>query len=206
MKRIKEEMDANQKRMKTLKEKPQEMMEVQRQTMTLNAQYFRHSMIPTLIMLIPLGLLFNWMGGHFGFEPLHPDQTFSATVMLDNSVNEVTVNASEGLDVLGNATLSIEEVKGWFSTQKQAIGEFKGKQGTHTLTFTSGNQSVQKEVLITTGKQYASVQETYKDNVIKSVTLGNQKLNIIWRIGWLGTYLISAIVLISVLRKFLKVY
>ena len=208
MKRLKEEIDANQKKMKTLRDKPEEMLALQRQTMTVNAQYFRHSLIPTLVMLIPLGLLFNWMGGHFGFEPLHPQEVFSATVTLEQkAAGDVLVKPGEGLEVVGNDTLVLIEVEGWFSSSKQATTQLKGVEGNHSVTFTANNQSVEKEIIITTtGKKYAPINEVYKDSVITSVELGNPKLQVFWKLGWLGTYLISAILFISVLRKLLKVY
>lgn len=198
MKRLKDELDANQKKMKTLRDDPGKMMEIQKQTMATHAQYFRKSMIPTLVMLIPLGLLFNWMGAHFGHEPLNAGEEFLLRAIAQEEVTGNVSLTAEGLNVTSNA------VQQW--SNGEAVFRLSGPNGDYLAEFSSNNASVQKSIIVADNR-YAPVSETYKKNsAFKEVRIENKELDLVWRIGWLGTYIISAIVFISVLRKLLKVY
>ncbi len=65
MKKLKQESDALRKEMKTLKNDTEKFMVVQKQAMQKSMEYMRHSMRPTLFYLIPLLLIFSWMGKTF---------------------------------------------------------------------------------------------------------------------------------------------
>src|SRR3989338_3076443 len=160
MKRLKDELDANQKKMKSLRDKPNEMMQVQRETMTLHGQYFRHSMIPTFIMLIPLGLLFGWMGSHFGHQSLFPGEEFVIRAI-----------AQEG--VTGNVSLQIVGLNPENSTKEwadeQIIFSLNGPIGEYSARFESNAQVVEKDIIISEKQRYAPVLEEYKNPVFKEV-------------------------------------
>ncbi|MBW3019241.1 hypothetical protein KY329_03590, partial [Candidatus Woesearchaeota archaeon] len=86
-----------------------------------------------------------------------------------------------------------------------AVFTLKGEKGSHLLTFTSGEHSVDKKVLVTDERAYEDVREDYRDDVFKSIQLGNKPLKV-WGLSWFWLYLIFAIVGSSVLRKVFKVY
>ncbi len=197
MKRLKDELDANQKKMKSLRDKPDEMMKIQKETMALHGQYFRHSMIPTFIMLIPLGLLFGWMGGHFGHQPLAPNEEFVILAIAQEGISGNVSLHAEGLEPSSSTAELVNE---------QVNFSLKGPIGEYSAKFESNAQVVEKDLIISDQQRYAPVLEQYKNPVFKEVRIENKELDLVWKFGWLGTYIISAIVFISVLRKLLKVY
>jgi uncharacterized membrane protein (DUF106 family) len=199
MKRLKDQLNEYQKKMKELKGEPEKLMATQKEAMSVNMQYMGKSMKPTLITFIPILLIFGWMNGHFAFEPLMPEQEFMLTA---NFEKEITGNASvtvpEGLEIIGDGTKEIQEGKTEF--------KLKGKEGEYYATLASNGQEVDKKIIITTERKYAPVVETYKSDVFKTAQLDNKTLKVFWKINWFWAYIIFAILSSIALRKALKVY
>lgn len=199
MKRLKDELKEHQTKMKSHKDNPEKMMAIQKQAMAVNMQYMAKSMKSTFITFIPILLIFGWMSANFAYEPLTPNQEFGITAVFEK---EVTGNASvtvpEGLEVVGDSTKQIENGMATFI--------LKGKEGDYFVTLASNGQEVDKKVLITTGKKYALISETYKSEVFKSATLGNKPLKVFWKLSWIWAYIIFAIIFSTVLRKLMKIY
>tara|TARA_Y100000310_G_C20425423_1_gene688818 strand:- start:9 stop:455 length:447 start_codon:yes stop_codon:yes gene_type:complete len=65
MKELKAEMKDLQKQMKQLKDNPEKMMAVQKQVMEKNMKYMMQSLKPTLITLIPILFIFNWLRTYY---------------------------------------------------------------------------------------------------------------------------------------------
>ena len=61
MKELKKELKVLQKEMKTLKDNPERFLKVQKEAMSKNLIYMKHSMKPTLITFLPLIIIFGWM-------------------------------------------------------------------------------------------------------------------------------------------------
>lgn len=196
MKRLKDELASHQKKMKEIKE-PEKLMAVQKEAMALNMQYMTKSMKPTLITFLPIILIFGWMNAHFAFEPLMPNAEFLLTAHVKDAQN-VSIVVPDGLSVTSAATAEVYE----------GIAKFnlKGEEGKYLVTLRGGGEEVDKEVIIGATRTYAPVSQAYKGNVFETVELGNEKLLVLWKIGWLGTYIIAAILLSTILRKLLKVY
>ena len=200
MKRLKEDLNSFQKKMKEAKDNPEKLMQLQKEAMSTNMTYMGKSMKPTFITFIPILLIFGWMSAHFAFEPLMPGQEFTliATMVKDVEGN-VSITVPEGLEVVGDLTQKI--------TESTATFKLKGTgEGEHYVTLASGDQKVDKKVIITSARNYAPVDETYKNSVFKSATLGNKQLKVFWKLSWIWAYILSAIVFSMALRKLLKVY
>ncbi len=199
MKRLKDELKEHQKKMKDLKEHPEKMMAAQKQAMHVNMQYMAKSMKSTFITFIPILLIFGWMSANFAYEPLMPNQEFTITALLEKTIEgNVSVSVPEGLEVVGDSTKQIENNMATFT--------LKGTEGDYFATLASNGQEVDKRVLITTGRKYAVVSETYKSDVFKTVQLGNKELKVFWKLSWIWAYIIFAIIFSSVLRKVMKIY
>ncbi len=199
MKQLKEQLKDYQKKMKTLKDDPQKMMQTQKEAMNVNMKYMGKSMKPTIITFIPILLIFGWMNAHFAYEPLLPNEEFSLKVsMAKDAQGEVIITVPEGLEVVGSSTQEIAD--------RTATFMLKGKEGDYLVTLSSNDQQVDKKVLITSEPRYATVIETYKNPVIKSAQLGNKTLKVFWKLSWIWAYIISAIVFSMALRKLMKVY
>jgi uncharacterized membrane protein (DUF106 family) len=202
MKSLKDEIKALQAQVKTLKDKPEEALAVQKRAMETNMKYMMQSLKPTLVTFIPIILIFGWLSGHLAFDPLLPGSEFTATLdLVDDLVGNISVVTPKGITVIGDASRNI--------TDGVAVFTFTGDSGKYVLTFDVVDQGFSKEVIISDKKEYADVIETYKGNV-RSITLSNAKAKILnlfgWQLGWLGTYIIFSVIFSLVLRKLMKVY
>lgn len=65
MKELKAELKSLQKEMKTLKDNPDKFLKVQKEAMSKNLVYMKHSMKPTLITFVPLIIIFGWLRSTF---------------------------------------------------------------------------------------------------------------------------------------------
>lgn len=199
MKRLKDELSAHQKKMKEIKNDPEKLMKAQKEAMNVNMQYMTKSMKPTLITFIPIILIFGWMNAHFAYEPLMPNEEFSLLVNFEKEISgNVSITVPEGLEVIGESTREI--------TDKTAMFKLKGTEGEYYATLASNGQEVDKKIMITTERKYATVLETYKNDVFTTAQLGNETLKVFWKINWFWAYIIFAILFSTVLRKALKIY
>ncbi len=206
MKDLKDETKAFQKQMKELKAHPEEMMKVQKKAMQTNMKYMTHSMRPTLITFIPIILIFGWLQGHLAVEPIMPGHEFSVEVMFEKGITgNITAAVPDGIRVTGEHTKVIDNGK--------AVFTFKGDAGTYRapgLDFTVNDKTYTKEIIIGTDRNYETPLKVVKDKTVKSINTMHEKtivMNLLgWKLGWLGTYIIFALVFSLVLRKLMKVY
>lgn len=202
MKKLKDDIKDYQKQIKELKNEPAKAMEVQKKAMELNMKYMMHSFKPTLITFIPIILIFGWMSSAFAYESIKPNQEFSVTVSFDKSANgDAELIVTEGITLTDNKIKKIEN--------GMAAWTLKGTEGEHILEFVYNNEKQQKSVLITSTEKYIEpVKKT--TGSIKSIQIGYKPRKILnlfgWKLGWLGTYIISSIIFTMTLRKFMKVY
>ncbi len=206
MKGLKDETKALQKQMKELKDDPKKAMEVQKKAMQTNMQYMMKSMKPTLITFIPIILIFGWLQAHMAFVPILPDQDFSMTIEFEDGVSgSILAEVPSGIELSGPATKEIQDGKVIF-TMRGEVKEYKSPP----VEFTVNEKTYSKPVIITTEPEYIQPVLSVKDGIVKSITTSNEKMKILnlfgWRLGWLGTYIIFAIIFSMVLRKLLKVY
>ena len=207
MKKLKEEQKEYQKKIKTLKENPSEMMKVQKQAMKKNMEYMKHSFKPTLITMLPIILIFGWMSANLAFEPIFPNETYSITAYFEQGVTgEVTLVPDKGTTLLSSATQKTKDSVVW--RLKSPIA------GTHLLQLKHSNQTYNKEVLITRNLKIVDQFVTFEKSDLKSIAINYKKLkplgqsfNIFdWYPGWLAIYIILSIVFSMGLRKALKIY
>jgi uncharacterized membrane protein (DUF106 family) len=197
MKALKDEMKNYQKEAKQNKDDPKKVMEIQKKSMKVNMQYMKKSFKVTFITILPILLVFGWLNSHFTYEPLAPGKEFVVSVVGEKGVEgNVTIEPGDLSVIRGSNKPFVDNI---------AVFTLKGEEGQHLLTLTSGGHSVDKKVLITKERAYEEVQEDYKDDVFKSVQLGNNPLKV-WGLSWFWIYLIFAIAGSSLLRKVFKIY
>ena len=202
MKKLKDDLKDYQKQIKELKNEPAKAMEVQKKAMELNMKYMMHSFKPTLITFIPIILIFGWMSSTFAYESIKPQQEFSVTAFFQKNTNgNAEIIVTEGIIAVDSKIKKIENDK--------AMWALKGAEGEHVLEFAYNGEKQQKIILITSSQKYIEpIKKT--SGAIKSIQINyNQRkvLNLFgWKLGWLGTYIISSITFTMVLRKFMKVY
>ena len=202
MKKLKEDLKEHQKQIKESKNDPTKMLDIQKKAMELNMKYMMHSLKPTLITFIPIIIIFGWMSGTFAFESIKPLQEFSITVLFEkNTRGNVELVAPNGITVLNGNVKKIEDDK--------ASWTLKGDEGEYGLEFSYNGEKQEKNVLITNTEKY--IESKKKTNgVIRMIQIDYKPKKILnlfgWKIGWLGTYILSSIIFTMFLRKVLKVY
>lgn len=202
MKKLKDDIKEYQKQIKGLKGEPAKAMEVQKKAMELNMKYMTHSLKPTLITFIPIILIFGWMSANFAYESIKPNQEFTAAVFFEKNTNgNADIIVPEEITVIGDKSKKIENDK--------ASWDLKGKEGEHLLEFVYNDEKQQHSVLITNSNKYITpVKKT--NGAIKTVQFDYKPKKILnlfgWKVGWLGTYIMSSIIFTMILRKLLKVY
>ena len=198
MKQFKDQLKEYQKQMKTEKD-TEKLLKLQKDAMSLNMKYMGKSMKPTLITFIPIILIFGWMSAHFAYEPLLPEQEFNLTVTTAKGIEgNVTITVPEGLEIIGEKTKEISD--------RTAAFTLKGTEGEYYATLASNGQEIDKKIIITTERRYATTPESYKSEVFKTVMLGNKTLKVFWKLSWIWVYIISAILFSMGMRKVMNVY
>lgn len=204
MKTLKADMKAFQAEMKKLKDNPKKMMEIQKKAMEKNMQYMMASMKPTLFTLLPILIIFGWLGSHLAFHPINPADEFELTATFkDNTVGDVSITVPAQIQLLSEPTQTILNGK--------ALWVMKGEPGDYFVQVTYDGREYNKQVIISenTGN-YAEVITVVKDSNLKQLMLSNEKvkpMNLFgWQVGWLGTYIIFSIIFSTLLRKLLKLH
>lgn len=211
MKQLKEEMKKHQDEMKKVKDNPERMMSIQKDAMQSNMKYMTQSFRSTLFTFLPIIILFGWMGAHYAFIPLMPNEPFNITLIFaKETVGNVTVIKPDGIISFGS---SVEPIK-----NDMAIFTFQGKEGLY-----SGNKSLEfrygmvgqekkeyEDLIINTKQVYSpQIKRTTESKLpLKEIVIGYKKLPILpilnW--GWLGTYIVLSLIFSMSLRKLMNVY
>ncbi|MBI2208681.1 DUF106 domain-containing protein [Candidatus Woesearchaeota archaeon] len=202
MKSLKEEMKDLQKGMKELKNSPERAMQSQKKIMQLNGKYMMQSMKSMLYSFIPIILIFGWMNSHLAYDPVLPGQEFATKVTFDkNIVGSIELSVPEGIKVNGDTKKEIEG--------SEVEWRLSGNRGEYLLEYITDGKKYDKDVIITENL-YKDPIKKVNDGTIKTIEIENKKkilLNLFgWELGWLGTYIIFAILFSIIIRKVIKVY
>ncbi len=213
MKRLKDRQKEFQVKMKGLRNNPEEMMKVQKEAMSVNGEYMKHSFKVMLITMLPIFLIFGWMNFHLGFVPIIPGQEFTVKAGFAEGVTGVALlDVDSGSEIVGEASKEInDEGVSWRVKSDKA--------GMHTLTVKVGEEAQDKKVLITRETKYLQPIETFKRSTITQIEVKHNELKPLsellgreykilgfWEQGGLGLYVIFSLIFSMGLRKLLKVY
>jgi len=202
MKSLKDEMKELQKEIKELKSSPERARQVQKKMMQTNGKYMMQSMKSMLYSFIPIILIFGWMNTHLAYDPILPGQEFATKVTFEKDAKGfIELSVPEGIKVNGNTKKEIEgnEVK-WL---------LSGNRGEYLLEYIIDGKKYNKDVIITESL-YKDPIKKVNDGTVKTIEIENKKKMLInlgfMKLGWLGTYIISAIIFSIIIRKIIKVY
>ncbi len=210
MKQIRDDIKRLQGEMRSEKE-PGKAAQLQKEVMKHSMRQFSASTKSTLITLIPLFLLFGWMSAHLAYEPVMPEEEFTATVHFKADaapMQNATLEASDGLTILSK------------EVQKSATTwRLKGeKEGDYKLIYGLGEETYGQAVVITNKFEYAdpvltSSNGIKKESAIEKITVDLKSLRPLgdfklfgWAPGWLATYIITSLAFSMLLRKLLKLH
>ena len=211
MKELKGKQKAFSGRMKELKDNPTEMMKVQKEAMSVNGQYMKLSLKPTLYTMLPILLIFGWMSAHLAYEPIFPGEKFAVEVNIAPTYDgDIILNVGDGVTIVGDnsqkALSGLEEGNMWV---------LKAEEGEYDLTFVAGEEekiksvSVSKEFdlkdpILTSDNELDNIQQIevkYKDlKPLGGFSLGS------YRPGWLMVYIILSFAFSIGIRKLMKVH
>ncbi len=206
MKRLKEQQKEYQQRMKELRDNPSEMMKVQKEAMSKNFEYMKHSLRATLITMLPIILIFGWMTAHLAYEPIYPGETYSVSATFKEGVTgEAELVVDKNTELLSPKMQPITSATSW---------NLKSMEGEHFLTVKVGTTEQTKKVLITQKVEYEQPLSLFPHSDIEKIIINyNQRLPLGqnfsifgWHPRWLGLYIILSIFFSLGLRKVLKVY
>ncbi len=213
LKKLREKTAKIQKRMRELqkdfkkKESQKEINKLNMEMMLLSGQQMKHSMKSTLITLIPFLLIFAWLGAHYSYQPLYPNQPFNVTLTSPKNITSVSLSAVPKNISLMNSEVSVNSNNGKILYSKTFT--LKAPEGEYSLIFKSNNSTMlTKEIIITSESEYSKPEETYKDKDI-TLKISNKPLRINLlgiKMSWFWYYFIIMLVFSSLFRKLLKVY
>ena len=90
-----------------------------------------------------------------------------------------------------------------------ASWRLKGKAGEYLLEYQYNDAEYTKDVLITSNGGYVDPTKRFKNNVVKSINIGQERVIVLnlfgWKLGWLGSYILFSIGLNLILRRMMGV-
>ena len=206
MKSLKDELKGFQDQMKDAGEDTSELMRIQKLAMEKNFEFMKHTMKSTLYTIIPLILIFGWMGATFDTAPMMQDETFVINAFFSEGVSGAAIlDVGSNTEFARSSTSSSEIVDG------VASWSLRSKKS-DIMTVNYESLSVPVEVIVS--EDFLPTEHTLDGKGdITSVTiaypdldpLGN--LNLFgWTPGWLAIYIISSIIFNLGLRKLMNIH
>ena len=202
MKQLKDEMKDSQKRIKELKSQPEKAMQLQKQAMQSNMKYMKHSMKSTLYSFLPIILIFGWMNANFAYEPIFPNKDFATKIVFDGQANGfVDLSLPEGIKTKEPLKKEIKN--------SEVEWTLNGERGEYLIEYMFDGKKYGKQIVVSEKKYIEPVKKINDGNVKTIEIVYNKKIlfDIFgWKLGWLGTYIILALIFSIVIRKAMKVY
>lgn len=201
MKQLKGEIKELQEKMKKSRDDMKKTMQYNSQMMEKNMAMMKHSMGSTLYTIIPIIILFGWLTAHLAYIPLTEDVQFTITITFDDYKGTAMLSVPKGLTIVDEATKNITSSVDW---------RLSGKPGEYLVSLKVGDKTYDKDITISNDHQFAPAVKNVNDGIVKSIQINYKKqivMNLFgWRLGWLGTYILLALVFSIVLRKILNVH
>lgn len=200
MKSLKETVDKLNKEAKKHMHDQKKAMSIQKEMFEKQMVIMKHSFTSTLITMLPILILLSWLNAHVAYAPIEVNQQFTVTVDFDKYVGNVDLVVPDGLTSAGSVSKNVTGSADW---------TLYGPKGDYVLEWKINGKSYQKDVSIGSGK-YTDAVKLVNDGVVKQIKIDydtEKVLNLFgWKLGWLGSYIIFAILFSTILRKLLKVY
>jgi len=196
-------MKASQKKMKEQRSNPEVVMKLQKEVMKTNMTYMKHSLKSTLFTFIPIILIFSWMTGNFAFDPILPGQEFETRIVFqEGNSGSVRLQVPEEVTIIDGRQKEIED--------NQVSWILSSDEGEYLLDYIYNSKTYSTAVLVTEENRYIEPIKIFKDSVVDQIEVVHQKKIIFnlfgWKMGWLASYILLAILFSILIRKVVKVY
>lgn len=216
MKSLRDDLKKCQLQMKEHKQDPAKLMEIQKRSMDINMKYMMQSFKPMIFTFIPIILIFGWLNAHLAYEPIMPGEEFTTTVeFIKGMTGSATIIVPQNIEIVSEKEQNIGQVidDGWLWDTERSVAVWKlrsDQKGDYLLQYDYDNKTYDKEVTITSDRNYAKITELINDKKVKSISIDNDKMKPIsingLKLGWIWTYIIFSILTNIVLKKLLKIH
>ena len=214
LKKLQEKTKQIQARMRALqrdltnKDSKKEMSRLNKEMMAISGEQMKHSLKSTFITLIPFLLVFAWLGAHYSYQPLYPNQPFNITLTSVNNISSVRIDfPGQNITLLNRSSTVVADTKGELLYIKRFT--LKAPPGDYSLFFKNGNVTLlKKNIIVTDSSNYAKPVEVFKGKNIR-LGISNKPLRIKFlgmSMSWFWYYFIIMMIFTSLFRKLLKVY
>lgn len=202
IKRLKKDIDELRQEMKDTKDDPDEMMEVQSKMTSKNLAMMKEKFKPMIYYLVPVMLIFLWLGSTLAYQPIQPGQEFNVTLEMNDDVDiqTVTLETPQPIQVRQDQRNMEENTITWY---------LEGEEGSHTLIIRGDDFEETKNVVISEGRNYAEPAQQIDNGTI---TIGNKAVHPFgsfslfgYRPGWLVSYIFFSIITGIIARKVMNV-
>ena len=221
MKAIQNEMKALRGRIKEVKD-PGQVGALNKQLMEKTLQQMTRSMKSTFITIIPIFLIFGWMGSNLAFDSVAPGEEFTASIEFEEGTAGNAAISSETLEILDEPSREISE--------DGVTWRLKGEEGTHEILYSFGDETYKREVILTNRWDYVDPYLEKQRKILWVINAGDKNpikpeskikkvsvdllpvrpfggLSLFgWMPGWLATYFFFMVALTFPIRKLLKVH
>lgn len=201
MRNLKEETERLNKEAKKYMHDQKKAMSLQKQVFEKQMIVMKHSFTSTFITFLPIIILFGWLNANLAYAPITEGQEFTVSVLFDNYAGKAELLVPKEITV----DSAVKDVK-----DNEADWKLTGKEGEYLLELKVGDKSYTKDVIITDKQKYAEALKNINDGTVKNIQIQYKTEKILnlfgWKLGWLGSYIIFALLFSIVLRKLLKVY
>lgn len=207
MKALKDEMKKMQDEVRKYKDNASKMMEIQGKLMKRNLDYMKHSFKPTFVTMIPILIILGWMTSHLAYDPVMPGVPVNVTVFFDKTVTgSASLQVPSGLKIIGPAMQSIDTKTHTIVWTVEGITE-----GKYQLEFTKDGEVVKQPITISTDADYAKPVVRFSDSetFIQSKIHNKSKVVLdlgFYKMGYLLTYILCAILFSLGIRKLMKLH
>lgn len=207
MKALKDEMKKMQQEVRKYKDNASKMMEIQGKLMKRNLEYMKQSFKPTFVTMIPILIILGWMTSHLAYDSIQPGVPVNVTLFLEKTqTGSVTLQVPSGLKIIGAAMQSIDPTKHTIMWTVEGITE-----GEYDLEFVKDGEKVTQPIVISTDADYAKPVVKFGDSeTFVQSKIHNQSKVILdigfYKMGYLLTYILCAILFSLGIRKLMKLH
>lgn len=221
IKTLHQEMKALREAIKGTKD-PSQASALNKQLMEKTMQQMTSSMKSTFITLVPMFVIFAWIGGNFAFLNVEPGEEFTASMEFVPGTAGAAAMSAPTLELLGNSSQTIANGK--------AVWRLRGSEGVHVISYSFGDETYTREVLIAKKWDYLDPYLEKEKKLFGLINTGDKNpvkrdspvvkvavdlppvhpfgslLFFGWQPGWLGSYFLFTLLLTFPVRKLLKVH